>query len=131
MSVRAARRLLWLVSVFVVPFPFFLVETGRVPVARLLQLAAAAFVMMLAEGTSGQIGTLTALLLGQAAVFLVLLWLGASVLARLAGRFSPRRRLVAVLGVVLAGVVAASFADLYRTPFRTRSLSANLLRVYE
>jgi hypothetical protein len=131
MSVRISLRLIWLVAVFVLPVPFFLVETGRVPVGQLLQMSAVVLGLILAEGTQGQILTLLIIVLGQAILYMVAFWGAAVLWGRLVARMSPRARLVATSLVVLVVIAVASSVEIYRTPFSTRSLRASLLRVYE
>jgi hypothetical protein len=131
MSVRTSRFLLWLTAVFILPAPFFLVETGRVPVAQLLQMSAVVTGLILAEGAQGQILTLLVIVLGQAILYMLAFWGAAVLCSRVAARLSPRARLVATALVVLVAIAVAASVEIYRTPFSTRSLRASLLRVYE
>jgi hypothetical protein len=131
MSVRTSLRLIWMTAVFVLPVPFFLVETGRVPTGQLLQMAAVVLGLILAEGTQGQVLTLLIIILGQAILYMLAFWGAALLWARFAARMTPRARLLATTLVVLVAIAVASSVEIYRTPFSTRSLRASLLRVYE
>jgi len=53
--------------VLLLPLPFFLVETGVVPAARILMLGGVAVALVATEGAQGVAGLLTAVLLLQGA----------------------------------------------------------------
>jgi len=131
MTARTSRWLLFITFAFVVPLPFFLVTTGVVPAARLLMLGGVTVAILATEGTGGVVGTLAALLLGQALLYLLGLWLLAHALSRLIARGSRRRTAAATLAVLAVSLALASSFDLYRTPFRTRSLHGNLFTLFE
>jgi type IV secretory pathway TrbD component len=131
MSLRVARWILWGTFVMVVPLPFFLVETGVVPAARILMLGGVCLALVASEGALGVVGSLTAMLLVQAGVYMALLWWVAHRVSRLLARSSPRRVAAATTALVVISLLAASSFEIYHTPFRTRSLRADLLRVFE
>lgn len=131
MSRGAVRRLLWATLVCVAPLPFFLVETGAVPVLRILLLAGIHLTVIVVEGAAGAVAIAAALLLGQALVYLALLWLAAGGMARLLCRGSPRGAALATALVVLACVGAALASEPYRTPFRSEGLRAGLLEILD
>ena len=114
-----------------VPLPFFLVETGFVPAARILMLASVVVALFAAEGAQGTVGILAALLLAQASVYVAFLWWVADRVSRVLARASPRRVAAATAALVVVSLLVASSFEIYRTPFRTRSLRANLMRVFE
>jgi len=131
MSHRAARLVLFALFAVVVPLPFFLVQTGVVPAARILMLAGIVVAVIAAEGMHGMAGVALALLLVQALGYAGLLFAAAHWVARGLARAWPRR--LGLATAVLAGValLTASSFEIYRTPFRTHSLHASLLRVFE
>jgi hypothetical protein len=131
MTARSSRRVLFVTFALVVPLPFFLLTTGVVPAARLLMLGGVALAILATEGTQGAVGVVAALLLGQALLYLVGLWLLAHALSRWIARGSGRRTVAATLLVAAVGLTIASAFDLYRTPFRTRSLHGNLFTIFE
>jgi len=131
MSPRAARRLLWLVFVVALPLPFYLVETGRMPAAALLQTAAYVLAVIAREGTQGQIGLIAAILIGQGMFWVIMLWVAAWMATRLLARLPPRAIAAVTLSTVAVVLLLASSLEVYRTPFRARSLRATLLSVYE
>jgi glucan phosphoethanolaminetransferase (alkaline phosphatase superfamily) len=131
MSARAARWILWGTFVLLVPLPFFLVETGFVPAARILMLGAVVAALVATEGAQGVAGVLTAVLLLQAGVYVALLWWVADRVSRVLARTSPRRVAAATTALVVVSLLVASSFEIYRTPFRTRSLRANLSQVFE
>jgi hypothetical protein len=131
MSARAARWILWGAFVLLVPLPFFLVETGLVPAARILMLASVVVALLAAEGAQGTVGILAVVLVVQASVYVALLWWVAGRMSRVLARTSPRRVAAATTALVIVSLLVASSFEIYRTPFRTRSLRANLLQVFE
>jgi hypothetical protein len=104
---------------------------GRVPALHLVELGAVSVAIMAAEGSRGVVGIVAALLLGQALAYLALLWLVAHGLSRLAARAGRRGLALFTLAVLLAAVLSTSFLELYRTPFRRDSPTADLIHVYE
>jgi hypothetical protein len=131
MSVRAARWILWGVFVLVIPLPFFLVETGVAPAARILMLAGAFVAVVAVEGPQGVAGSLAALLLLQAGVYTTVLWWLAHRVSRMLGPASPWRVAAATAALVAVSLLVASSFEIYHTPFRAKSLRANLLQVFE
>jgi hypothetical protein len=131
MSTRYARFVLWIALAFLLPLPFYLIETGAVPAVRIAMLAGVMLAMVAVEGAQGAAGIAAWLLGLQALLYLLVLWLAAGGLARLVARGSPRALALLVVGVVALGVAAASSFDIYRTPFRTESLRGDLFDVFE
>lgn len=131
MSIRAARWTLWLGLMVMLPLPFFLAETGLVPPARMLMLGLISFAVLVVEGSAGVVRMTTALLIVQAAGYGGLLWIIATVAARMQRRLSPATiRRITLAAVVVGAVCTASFA-IYRDPFRSQLLYTTLLHVYE
>jgi hypothetical protein len=128
---RACRRWLLLTLAFVVPLPFFLVETGAVPAVRLLMLAGIHLAVVVAEGPQGAVGIAAVMLVVQLLVYGLLLWLLARILARALAALAGRRLGIATALVMVAAFGAASAFDLYHTPFRTDSLRGNLFDVFD
>lgn len=131
MSHRTARLLLFALFALVVPLPFFLVQTGAVPAARILMLAGIVVALIAAEGMHGMIGIAAGLLLLQLAVYAALLFGAAHWAARGLARAWPQHLALATAALAAVALLVASSCDLYRTPFRTHSLHASLLRVFE
>lgn len=131
MAPRTARWILWITLVLTVPVPFWMVLTGSMPAARLLMLSGVGLAILLTEGTQGVVGTVTALLLGQALAALGIFWVVAALIARLL-RTQSRARIAAVtLALVAVCAITASAFELYRTPFRADSPRANLAHVFD
>jgi hypothetical protein len=131
MTIRTARWTLWLGMMVMLPVPFFLAETGLVPPARILMLGVISLAVWVVEGAAGVVRITTALLLMQTAGYGGLLWIIATVAARMVRRLSPptlRRITVATLAV---GVLCTASFKVYRDPFRAHALYASLLQVYE
>jgi hypothetical protein len=131
MRVRTARWALWLGMMLTLPVPFFLAETGLVPPARIFMLGVISLAVWIVEGSGGVVRITAALLLVQAAGYGGLLWIIATVAARLVRRLSPVTiRRITLATLTLAVLCTASF-KLYRDPFRAHALYASLLHVYE
>ncbi len=114
-----------------VPVPFFLVETGRQPVASLLQMLGVMLALLFTEGSAGAIVLATAILAVQAALALAVFGAVATVatrgLCRLAGDRGPALTLL----VVASMLAVAMTQPIYRTPFRSAGLHATLGEVFE
>ena len=131
MSTRAARWMLWIAFVLMVPVPFLMLGSGWVPAARLIMLGGISLAVALFENASGAVGMLSVILLAQGLLYMGLLWLAAHFASRWLDRFSSRTATAVTLVVVAAGVLIASTFELYRGPYRAQSPRANLLHVYE
>ena len=95
----AARRVLWLAALFLIPVPYWAIEVERAPVARLLLLAAVTGAAMLAE--PGGVGSIV----GGALVAQAILWL---VVWAVVARLVERRLGAATRGTAVALIVATS-----------------------
>jgi type IV secretory pathway TrbD component len=126
-----ARWVLWGAFVLVVPLPFYLVETGAVPLARLAMLFGVVAAVIVVEGTAGIAIVAAVLLLVQATAYGLLLWWLARGVTRPLGRSPPRRVATVTAALVATSLLVAASFEIYHTPFRTRSLRTNLLHVFE
>ncbi|HYC00504.1 MAG TPA: hypothetical protein VEC57_15330 [Candidatus Limnocylindrales bacterium] len=132
MTQARARNLLWLALLLAAPVPFFLVVVGHVPVARLLQLLALTLTFIAVEGPAGALRTVVLLLVLQIALWAGVLRLVASLAAAAMQRaFGSAGLAAATMTAALLLVAAAATFPLYRTPFRSASLHATLLEVFE
>jgi hypothetical protein len=130
MSETAARWLVWGAAVIGLPVPILIVGPGLVPPARLLELAGVTLVFAVLESAAGVAPLLAALLLGQALIYGLVLWILAFAAIRLLARRAPRALLpVAVVAVLGLGLVVSS-VEVYRTPFAEKTARASLLSVY-
>jgi len=131
MSPRAAGWVLFLVAFATVPLPLLGLEGARVPAARFAQLAAVMLGLVWHEGAGGMVGTLVLLFVGHAVVYTGLVALAAWGVARLVLphlRDEARRTFVVLVAVAL--LLAASFGQLYDTPFHHASAHARLAELY-
>lgn len=131
MSPRAARCLLFAAFALTLPLPFWLVEVGAVPAARLVMLEGVLLAVIAAEGAKGAVGIAAALLGAQVVLYLVGLWLSAGLVLRPLRERSPRARAAVSAGLAVALVVIAASTPLYHTPFRTRALRGDLTAIFE
>ncbi len=131
MSVRAARWVLWISLVLMLPVPIVLLGPGLVPAARLLMLGGISLAVALFENARGAVGMLTTILLAQGLLYMALLWLVAHLASRVLGRFSAKTVARVTLALVAVGLLLSSAFEVYRGPYRAQSARANLLHVYE
>ncbi len=131
MSPRAARWILWVSFVLMVPVPILLFGPGLVPAARLIMLGGIALAVALFESSRGAVGMLAGILLAQGLLYAGLLWLAAYMASRLLGRLSAKNVTRITLAVVAASLLVTLSFEVYRGPFRAQSYRANLLHIYE
>jgi len=129
-SPRTVRRLLFFAAVFVVPLPILAFGPGRVPAAHQLELGLLALLFGVLESAEGVTLTLAAAFLLPAAVYVAVLWVGASLLARALAKLPPLTRTRAALLLVGIGLAVGIAEPIYQTPFSARSAHSNLLGVY-
>lgn len=122
MSAKSVRRLLWLGLLVFLPVPFFGVESGFVPVLRLLLLGSlVAGVTLQDPDRLSQLFTL--LFLGQALGWTV----GLYGLARLGARWLPRSAPFAIVALL----AIASLFPIYTTPFSASGASSSILQIFD
>ena len=131
MSPRAARWILWISFVLMVPVPILLLGPGLVPAARLILLGGIALAVALFESSRGAVVMLAGILLAQGLLYMGLLWLAAYLASRGLGRLPAKSVTRITLAVVAAGLLVTLAFEVYRGPFRAQSYRANLLHVYE
>lgn len=120
----AARRLLFLAAVLLLPVPYWAVEVERAPVVRLLFLAVMTGIAAIQE-PGGVISILAGSLAAQS-----LLWLlGLALLARLAARWLPETRRGIGVAVAVAALGALALLPIYHTPFARTGARTNVLGV--
>jgi hypothetical protein len=129
-SPRAIRWLLWLAALAALPVPIFGIGAGRVPPLHQLELGALALAFTLLERAQGIGPLLSALFLGQALLWGLLLFAAAALAARGLGRLPPFARTRLTLLVVMLGLALAAAQPVYRTPYSSRSAESSLLGVY-
>jgi hypothetical protein len=126
-SIRTARWL-WFASFFLLlPFPM-LVFDPFVPAVRYVILAAAALVVLLAEGGAGPVPGIVLLFSLHALVYTAVAWLLAWGVTRLFARVEPRAAAPAGYLVLAAGLAVALLCEPYRTPFG-RAATGGLLEI--
>lgn len=121
----AARRVLWLAAILLVPVPYWAIEVERAPVARLVLLAAVTGATAIVE--PGGVGSLV----GGALVAQALLWLVVwAVVARLVVRLLPAARRGPAVALIVAALLVVSLLPVYHTPFARTGPRANLLGIF-
>lgn len=119
MTTRTTQLGLWLVCLGFLPLPFISVQTGLVPVARMLLLGAMGAGVWI--GDPDYISALVGLMLLEGLIWGALLFFA----TRLATRRLPRIAIVAAAAVL----VAASFFPIYRTPFSSTGTASSILEI--
>jgi hypothetical protein len=121
-SLLARRRLLWLGLVLLLPVPFFGLESGLIPVVRMLMLGSLVTGVMLRD-PDWMSQVFTAMFLGQGLVWVGLLY----AVARIAARRLPERAPIAIVCVL----ALASLFPIYRTPFSTSGTRSSILQILD
>jgi hypothetical protein len=122
----AARRVLWLAALFLIPVPYWAIEVERAPVARLVLLAAVTGAAMLAE--PGGVGSIV----GGALVAQAILWLVVwAVVARLVERRLGAATRGTAVALIVATLLVIALLPVYRTPFARTGPRTNLLGIFQ
>jgi hypothetical protein len=124
------RWLLFVAALLAVPLPILVLGPGLVPAGHQLELGLLALAFGALESTQGMTLVLAAAFLVPALVQAALLWLAASLLARVLAKLPALTRTRAALLLVMLGLGLASVEPIYVTPFSSRSARSTLLGVY-
>ena len=120
----AARRLLLLAAITLIPIPYWAVEVERAPALRLGLLTAMTSGAALTE-PGGVVTILASLLVLQS-----LLWLGVfALVARLVVRWLPAHWRTVAVAAVVGGLAAGSLLRIYHTPFARAETRTNVLGI--
>jgi hypothetical protein len=130
MSAATARWILWSSAALMLPVPILLLGPGQVPPLRLLELGAASLAFLLLESARGAAAPAAALLLGQAALYLLLAWGLAGLAARFLAPLRPRTRAALTWSLVATALALCATQQVYRTPFAADTPRASLLGVF-
>lgn len=124
-------RLLLFAALFVLaPLPFFLVETGRVPLARMFQLTAYLIGLIVEEGGQGAVIAATWAVGSQALLWAVVVFFVAGAIAAGLLRLGNRRAFV-VSAVLIAGALVGTLSMTpYITPFSVVAPVSGLAGVF-
>lgn len=125
MSVRSVRLWLWLVLAVALPVPIWLLGPGSVPALHLFELGGVAIAFGLAESFRGVVGLAALVFVGQALVYIALLYAIAAAITRALGRFPW-----IVLGVAAVLVAMACVLPIYHSPYHANASHVTLLAVY-
>ena len=130
MSTKAARRILWLALIGLLPVPFVSIVPGVAPVSRLLFLGGlTAGVFASDPDTLSRLFTL--LLLGQAIGWGLVLYLVARLGAGLLDRWPDGSRRTAIVGIAVAVLLVVSLFPVYRTPLSSSGVRSNLMQILD
>jgi hypothetical protein len=127
-TVRTARWLLFALFALTVPVPLLGPFGAFAPTVRYVMLAAATGAVAATEGAAGPVLGILALFAIHAAVYLVLAWVAAWIVARLGATLSPAARRIAVYALCAVLLLGSLVLDVYLTPFGPTP-RANLLGV--
>jgi len=129
LSLRGSRWLIFLVAFATLPLPYFLPEGENAPALRLFFLTWLMSAVYIAEGP-GPLAAIWGMAIFQLLLWTSLLYLGASLLARLLSTLTPWLR--GILAVSLAGVLLfLSLSEIYRTPLSSAQSRSSLLELFE
>jgi hypothetical protein len=122
----AARRVLWVAALFLIPVPYWAIEVERAPVARLVLLAAVTGAAMLAE--PGGVGSIV----GGALVAQAILWL---VVWAVVAWFVERRLRASwrapVVALIVVALLVIALLPVYHVPFARTGPRVNLLGIFQ
>lgn len=126
MSLRATTWFLWLVLVLLLPLPYFMIDSGRIPAAQLFMYAALTAPLTFTDpGFTTRF--IAGLFLSQALMYGALLYVGSQ---RVSQRVPAARRVLVVLGIaVLLG--AFSLLNVYRAPLSYGPGPTNIVGIYK
>jgi hypothetical protein len=129
-SIKTARRILWIAFLVALPVPFLGVGMGVAPPLRMLFLGSLVSLVYLQDPDylSQVIGSL---LLGQGIAWSALLYGVARFAARAIGRIDASGARAAVVLVLVACLLTASLFPIYRTPFSSSGARSSLLQVFD
>jgi len=131
MSPRNCRRLLWAASVLLMPVPFYLIEAGFAPVARIVLLTIVTGSIVVVEGTRGAVGVAAAMMALHAVAYLLVLWAICGLIVRGFAAVSARHLTAITLSTIALATLLAATTNLYETPFRRDALRSNLFHVFD
>jgi hypothetical protein len=112
------------------PVPLLVPLEAEVPAARIFMLAAIGLLQMVLETTRGAVVPLTLLLFVQALLATAGLWIFAYLATKPLARVRSAVRTTATLTVIVVLLAIASAVDLYRDPFRSDTMRADLINAY-
>lgn len=127
MSSSTIKWTLFALFVFTLPLPFFALENGSVPAARLLFIGS--LVMgILVQDPDMISGLLVAFYLGQGLLWSLVLYFVARFAAKRLAENASGKIVLAVVAVLLIG---SSFFPIYRTPLSSSGLHSNILGIFD
>lgn len=130
MSTHITRWLLFAALILLAPAPYFLVEFGRVPPARMLQLTGYLVALVAGEGGQGAVVPAVLLIGVQAVLYIVGMSALSALLARSLAGLPPRLALGIAAFLVSAAVVGACLTEPYVTPFSVSASHGSLMAVF-
>ena len=130
MSIRWTKWTLWIAFVLTVPVPYFMVETGWVPTARLFLFAALSTAVVVTEPGSGS-GMIAGLFLVQAVAYGIVLFGLARFGARMTQRIAREQLRLIVIVLVVAGLFAGSLFPVFKTPLSNSGRRASLFGIFQ
>ena len=123
------RRLLFVVALLTIPFPYQVVDSGRVPAAWLGTVAGFVATSALAQG--GGISTILARWFAiQAAVAIVLAYVAARLVTAIVRRRVPVERQWRTCGFVAVGALAAACFPIFATTAVRGGVPLNLFALF-
>ena len=131
MTRRFASGLLWLTLVLCVPFPFFLVEVGRQPVAAIVQMLGVTLVLIATEGSDGAASLAAWILAVQVLLGMAILAAVSALVTGALYRILGSRGAAAVTVLIVSILAVALTQPIYLTPFRASGLHATLAEVFQ
>lgn len=130
MNRSISKWLMFAALLLLAPVPYFLAEMGRVPPARLFQLAGYLIALVVSEGGQGAVLQAVLLLVTQASAYAIAAFFLADALARPLARLRPRAAPVVTISLIACAVVCSLLMRPYSTPFSVQASKNGLSGVY-
>jgi hypothetical protein len=123
------RRALFLVALLAIPFPYQVIDSGRVPAAWLVTVAACVLTSVLAQG--GEISAIIGRWLAvQAGIAVVLAYVAARLATAIIARRVPVERQWRASALVAGGALGAACFPIYATTAVGGGVPMNLFRLF-
>jgi len=130
LTLRGARRLLFLALFFTAPMPFYLGALEFAPLARAFFLSLLVWGVVLSEGVGGFQGIFALLAGVQLLVGGGVLWGVAALITRASRSHTDPFRAVAI-GCVIVALAGFSLQEVYRTPLSSSRPESNLFGIFD
>lgn len=131
MPIKTTKWVLFAILVATIPVPFYLINVGWIPSARILLLAVHCLVFIAQEGLGGKGPVLVFMISTQAIVYLLVIYFFCSSIVQMTEKWPSRIRgsIVGIFGLSLL-IIVSSF-DVYRPLHLPNALETSFFHIYD